>query len=176
MILRRITEHVRARNWFALVLDFLFVVFGIFFGFQVTEWNEVRVDRLQEQSYHEHLYAELSLSIERIEWNAAFMNHHADYGSLILQAPRISPAIATIEDRVMFLQSQPSSPVKNITSDGVRYNFAELCLDSSFQNTISAVRASTFNTVYFVQEVIAQQRGVLATIESELGIRSPNAF
>ncbi|MBT8472520.1 MAG: hypothetical protein HKN14_11615 [Marinicaulis sp.] len=42
MILRRITEHVKAQNWFAVGLDFIIVVFGVFIGFQVTSWNEGR--------------------------------------------------------------------------------------------------------------------------------------
>jgi hypothetical protein len=86
MILRRITEHVKTQNWFAVVLDFLIVVFGIFIGFQVTQWNEARIDRLQERSYLERLHTDINQSIERNEWNAAFMNHQADYGSVILQA------------------------------------------------------------------------------------------
>lgn len=36
---------------------------------------------------------------------------------------RISPAIATIEDRVTFLQSKPMPPVEGTTASGVRYNF-----------------------------------------------------
>ena len=32
MILRRITEHVKAQNWFAVGLDFLIVVVGVFIG------------------------------------------------------------------------------------------------------------------------------------------------
>ena len=40
MILRRVTEHVRAQNWFAVLLDLLVVVTGVFLGLQVTQWNE----------------------------------------------------------------------------------------------------------------------------------------
>lgn len=46
MILRRITEHVKAQNWFAVTLDFLIVVVGVFVGLQVTNWNALRTDRL----------------------------------------------------------------------------------------------------------------------------------
>ncbi len=35
MILRRLAEHVRAQNWFAVALDFLIVVVGVFVGLQV---------------------------------------------------------------------------------------------------------------------------------------------
>lgn len=40
MILRRITEHIKAQNWFAVLIDFLIVVLGVFVGLQVNSWHE----------------------------------------------------------------------------------------------------------------------------------------
>ena len=40
MILRRITQHVKEQNWFAVGLDFIIVVAGILIAFQITNWNE----------------------------------------------------------------------------------------------------------------------------------------
>ncbi|MFN0023860.1 MAG: hypothetical protein ACKVS5_08170 [Parvularculaceae bacterium] len=48
MILRRITEHVRAQNWFAVALDFVIVVAGVFVGLQVNNWNEAQSSSRQE--------------------------------------------------------------------------------------------------------------------------------
>ncbi len=45
MILRRITEHVKAQNWTAVALDFFIVVVGVFVGLQVSNWNDARSDR-----------------------------------------------------------------------------------------------------------------------------------
>ncbi len=42
MILRRITEHIKAQNWTAVALDFFIVVMGVFIGLQVQEWNVQR--------------------------------------------------------------------------------------------------------------------------------------
>ncbi len=42
MILRRITEHVKTQNWFAVALDFVIVVVGVFVGIQVSNWNEAQ--------------------------------------------------------------------------------------------------------------------------------------
>ena len=39
MILRRVIEHVKAQNWFAVALDFVIVVLGVFIGIQVSNWN-----------------------------------------------------------------------------------------------------------------------------------------
>ena len=45
MIPRRIAEHVKAHNWFAVAIDFLIVVVGVFVGLQVNNWNEARANR-----------------------------------------------------------------------------------------------------------------------------------
>ncbi len=42
MILRRIAEHVKAQNWFAVFIDFVIVVVGVFIGLQVQEWSQRR--------------------------------------------------------------------------------------------------------------------------------------
>lgn len=48
MILRRITQHVKDQNWFAVALDFVIVVMGILIAFQITNWNEARGERHRE--------------------------------------------------------------------------------------------------------------------------------
>ncbi|MEP6390338.1 MAG: hypothetical protein ABJ056_10490 [Halioglobus sp.] len=40
MLLRRITHHVNEQNWFAVALDFLIVVFGIWGALLVGQWTE----------------------------------------------------------------------------------------------------------------------------------------
>ncbi|MEX6632513.1 hypothetical protein [Hyphococcus lacteus] len=47
MILRRITEHVKAQNWFAVFLDFIIVVVGVFIGIQVANWNDAQQSNAQ---------------------------------------------------------------------------------------------------------------------------------
>ena len=48
MILRSVMKHVRDQNWFAVFLDFLIVVVGVFIGIQVANWNEARLEERQE--------------------------------------------------------------------------------------------------------------------------------
>jgi hypothetical protein len=49
MILRSLTRHVRDQNWFAVGLDFLIVVVGVFIGIQVANWNDERVQQARER-------------------------------------------------------------------------------------------------------------------------------
>lgn len=46
MILRRLTQHVKDQNWFAVGLDFVIVVVGVFLGIQIGNWNaDAALDR-----------------------------------------------------------------------------------------------------------------------------------
>ena len=58
MLLRRITEHVRAQNWFAVGIDFLIVVVGVFIGIQVANWNDTRVQEARDVVLLDRLYAD----------------------------------------------------------------------------------------------------------------------
>jgi hypothetical protein len=42
MILRSLTAHVKAQNWFAVAIDFVIVVLGVFVGIEVSNWNAAR--------------------------------------------------------------------------------------------------------------------------------------
>ena len=49
MLLRRMISHVKQQNWFAVLLDFVIVVLGIYIGMQLTEWNDARINKRFEQ-------------------------------------------------------------------------------------------------------------------------------
>lgn len=51
MILRRFAQSIRRQDWFAVAIEFVIVVAGIFVGLQVTEWNERRQLRERECNY-----------------------------------------------------------------------------------------------------------------------------
>ncbi|WP_416879439.1 hypothetical protein [Litorimonas sp.] len=63
MILRRLSKHVKDQNWFAVVLDFLIVVFGIIIGLQVTNWSEAKAFDAKETKLLHELKQELEASI-----------------------------------------------------------------------------------------------------------------
>lgn len=67
MLLRRVMEHVRDQNWFAVGIDFVIVVLGVFIGIQVANWNETRRDRQSEQEYLDRLRQELAVILPQAE-------------------------------------------------------------------------------------------------------------
>jgi len=76
MLLRRISSHVRAENWFAVFLDLIVVVVGLFIGLQVDTWWEGRKEARLEGAYlleiqedfelNKLLLEEMTVRLERI--------------------------------------------------------------------------------------------------------------
>ena len=63
MLFRRIKAHIENENWFAVFIDFLIVVVGVFIGIQVANWNQTRTDHQTEATYLELLRGDLSSTI-----------------------------------------------------------------------------------------------------------------
>lgn len=64
MILRRLTENLRAQNWTAVVIEFLIVVIGVFLGTQVANWNQERSAREETERMLVQLKPELESQID----------------------------------------------------------------------------------------------------------------
>jgi len=64
MILRSVMGHVRDQNWFAVGIDFLIVIVGVFIGIQVANWNAERMERSQEAEYVQRLTEDLRQDIK----------------------------------------------------------------------------------------------------------------
>lgn len=65
MLFRRVMQHVRDQNWTAVGIDFVIVVVGVFVGIQVSNWNESRVERAQEQAILARLVEDYRQLVER---------------------------------------------------------------------------------------------------------------
>lgn len=70
MLLRRITEHVKAQNWTAVALDFVIVVVGVFIGIQVSNWNAARADNVRIERRLENLAEDLRADIIEVDYIA----------------------------------------------------------------------------------------------------------
>ncbi|MGJ8563980.1 MAG: hypothetical protein ACSHXY_10550 [Alphaproteobacteria bacterium] len=73
MILRRITNHIKDQNWFAVALDFFIVVMGILIAFQITNWSESRSDKARERQIIERLYEDFEALGREVDANIESM-------------------------------------------------------------------------------------------------------
>ena len=80
MLLRRITKHVTDQNWFAVFVDFLIVVVGVFIGIQVANWNAERAEFKKETQALVELRKEIQGSINSIQAKSDAFKQVADAG------------------------------------------------------------------------------------------------
>ncbi len=77
-MLRRLITSARRQDWFAVTVELVVVVLGIFIGMQVTNWNEDRKLARQAREYRESLATDLATDEDT-------MREHADYFRVIEQ-------------------------------------------------------------------------------------------
>lgn len=86
MFIRKIAEHLRSQNWFAVVLDFLIVVIGVFVGIQVDNWNQERIEKNKEQEHLVLLDRDLKRDVEVLDELHESIAPHAEGAQLILDS------------------------------------------------------------------------------------------
>ena len=91
MVIRRIREHVTAQNWFAVGIDFLIVVAGVFIGTQATIWNDRRIEREQSRTYRARLIDELDFNTLQFRQQIAYYGQIRNHGIATLRSLQ-SPA------------------------------------------------------------------------------------
>lgn len=72
MLMRRIREHVGSHNWFAVGVDLVIVVLGVFLGMQVSNWNAERLAHEAGDTYRARI-------IRDVEMNEIDMQNRAAY-------------------------------------------------------------------------------------------------
>lgn len=83
MILQRMTSAIKRQDWFQVTTEILIVVIGIFLGFQVTQWNEERVEKMEEQDYLIRLHQDFTKSITLNRARIDDLNRLVNYSKLL---------------------------------------------------------------------------------------------
>ena len=86
MIFRRIKAHIEKENWFAVLIDFLIVVVGVFIGIQVANWNDNRQQRETTQHYLTCISEELVANQEDINQRLAYFRQTRAHAFAALEA------------------------------------------------------------------------------------------
>ena len=102
MILRRVIQHFRKQEWTAIGIDFFIVVFGVFMGLQVSNWNETRQEFARGQDYTLRLKTELQAEFE-------YANALIEYNESTRDAARIAyegiVGIADVDDKAILINA-----------------------------------------------------------------------
>lgn len=134
MLLRRVTKHVKDQNWFAVGIDFVIVVIGVFIGIQVANWNQLQGNKVGLIGSLERLDKEVAHNISRIE------NVLADYEEAASDL-RLGREALSACDASALGQAALERSFFNLTDD-VQPNFITVALDQltrqdQYQNLLS---------------------------------------
>ncbi|MGJ8664332.1 MAG: hypothetical protein ACSHWU_11815 [Marinicella sp.] len=154
MLLRRITKHVTEQNWFAVFIDFLIVVVGVFVGLQVQNWNTDRLAKEEEQQVLMQLQEQFSIFIDTSEINIKKQIDNTDSSANILNMIQLGIEPIDVDDfkntlaKAGSLSAAPSLPtaLQELVSSGQLSNLASSDLRSlltSFYQEFGAHESTT---------------------------------
>jgi hypothetical protein len=117
MILRRVIEHVKTQNWFAVFLDFVIVVVGVFIGIQVSNWNASQADRQRAYGYLERIRDDLDADLDGYMNRVRFWSDVMAQGRLALDYAASADADQTADWKILLAYFQASQVGEHIVTD-----------------------------------------------------------
>ncbi|MDA9769534.1 hypothetical protein N9D02_00700 [Emcibacteraceae bacterium] len=120
MLIRRITKHLEDQNWFAVALDMLVVIFGVYLGFQLNDWNENRKSIEKGESYLQRIAGELEQDIRFFDNVISMNERNFENGQFLLNTIENNELVN--EDPTRFITSLAfvgSSLVVNVSNNTI---------------------------------------------------------
>lgn len=154
MILHRLSKSIRKQDWFAVLIEFVVVVAGIFAGLQANDWAQERQDRRQERAALERLfleaddahqllngYVQRTLRLNQVRRNAVqFADSDApvpeDELPLKIGINTLAMFPPVIPIAVAYDELKSSGQLQLITSASLRGQIAEFHANLAFQNRL----------------------------------------
>lgn len=93
MLIQNMGKAIREQNWFAVAVEILVVIVGLFMAFQLDRWWEQRGDDLQEQMYIQRLVTEVEADIESITYAINLAQVRQNFTDLLIETGR-DPQVA----------------------------------------------------------------------------------
>ena len=169
MILRNLAHAIRRQDWFAVVIEFIIVVGGIFVGLQATDWNERRQLRAREQVYLERMAEDVS----RMQ---ADFRQLLDYGAgrseVVLRVFRAleqcDSTLATPEDFRIAFAGYQNQPTPTIISRTYEEMLSSGALASMSDRQLSGDIASVFGALANYKAFVPGVRISLPVVDQTL--------
>lgn len=83
-MLKRISAQAARQDWFAVAVEFIILVAGVFLGIQVSNWNQDRLDRAEGREYRQRLISDLESNQRdlafRIHYDGQVLAHAREIG------------------------------------------------------------------------------------------------
>jgi len=133
MILSSVTKHVKDQNWFAVLVDFIIVVVGVFVGLQVSNWNQAQQDSATEHQYIERIQQDLLATEKDMLGRVNYFNQVKSHALATLNA--LDNPVEILGQKFLFDAFEASQTLRRPMG---RDTYNELLSDGSLK-TISKV-------------------------------------
>lgn len=150
MRLRRIKEHVRDQNWTAIGIDFVIVVFGVFVGLEVSNWNEDRATAARSEAFTARLVEDVRYEAWAVEWLIAYyteVRRNAELAAAALSGD------TTLTDEALLIAAYRATQYKE--NERARATYDELVSTGEIgliaDDALRAAAIGVFSTPYFGQ-------------------------
>lgn len=156
MILRSVTKHVKEQNWFAVFLDLLIVVIGVFIGIQVSNWNEQLVGEKQAQVLLKRVHHDLTNDTLSITAELDYQSVVRNYAMTAIDAIN---GVNSVSDEQFVIGAYQATQMNNAWSNRATYNEMlstgqiNLIQDEALKAQIFGYYAVDFSTAAFVTRV-----------------------
>lgn len=156
MILRSVTKHVKDQNWFAVFLDLLIVVFGVFIGIQVSNWNEELAGEKQAQILLKRIHHDLNNDILSINAELDYQAAVRNYAMTAIDALNGDPSVS---DEQFVIGAYQASQINTAWSNRATYNEMlstgqiNLIEDEALKAQIFGYFAVDFSTINLVVKI-----------------------
>ncbi|RIJ14751.1 DUF6090 family protein [Henriciella mobilis] len=85
MILQRLATSIRKQDWFTVLIETLIVVFGVFIGLQVNNWNGARQDRAAGLYYLSSIGEDIASDAVQLEAHIDGLSREAEHAEIIVR-------------------------------------------------------------------------------------------
>ena len=164
MLLRRITQHVKDQNWFAVGIDFLIVVIGVFIGIQVSNWNEARTSDIREKVILADLLEDLQADQASLSASLQSVKLGIDAGNTLLISADLEPVLSvSVPGQINFFASDtlsaasPSPPNDDHRERLWTYSTVRIYPshnDAAIESLIAAGNSSIIKDASLVQDLL----------------------
>lgn len=163
MILRRIREHVGTHNWFAVGIDLVIVVLGVFLGTQVSNWNAERLAHEAGDDYRARIVRDLENNREDMQARAAYYRQIRDFGLRVLsdldgaqRAPDEAFLIAAYQATQIYPRPMNRSTYDEVLAVGALNTLGDVDVRERIANHYVHVETSetTFRNVPAYREIV----------------------
>ena len=166
MIVKRLTAALKRQDWAVVSIEFVLVVVGVLFAFQINEWANERANENSRQQASERL-------LEEVERSVAYIRQATEYEQGIVDALRAAinridarsgtsaaeAALASrlVRARAMVALAPPSSVYDDIVSSGELHRIG----DEKVRDAIGRYRS----TLSFEERMRQQLQATLPAFE-----------